>query len=101
MYSEVRFGDFYDGFDSRRENFSYEGLQLLFDYFNDYEDSTGEKIEFDPIGICCEYNEYTVIDFNRENDTEFSTIEEIQEYIENDTFIVGITSIDTIVYVAY
>ena len=41
----------------RPDNFSYEGLGVLFDYFEQYEDDTGEQIEFDPIAICCEYSE--------------------------------------------
>lgn len=40
--------------------FSYEGLGVLFDYFEQYEDDTGEQIEFDPIAICCEYSEMTM-----------------------------------------
>lgn len=43
----------------RPDNFSYEGLRALFDHFEEYEDSTGEQVELDVIGICCEYNEDT------------------------------------------
>lgn len=100
MYSTVSFSDFYDGFSSRRENFTYEGLQLLFDYFEDLEDSTGEKIEFDPIAICCEYNEYTLEDFNRENCTEFETLEEVSDYVNDQSIVVGLTE-NTIVYLAF
>jgi len=39
-------------------NFSYEGLDALFDYFEQLEDDLGEQIEFDPIAICCEWSEY-------------------------------------------
>ena len=44
--------------DNRPNNFSYEGLNNLFDYLEEYEESTGEQIEFDPIALCCEYTEY-------------------------------------------
>jgi hypothetical protein len=44
---------------NRESNFSYEGLEVLFDYLQDYEDSTGEEIELDVIGLCCEYSEDT------------------------------------------
>ena len=40
------------------ENFSREGLQALFKYYEEYEDSTGEKIELDVIAICCDWTEY-------------------------------------------
>jgi len=44
----------------RRENFSYEALGLLFDYFESYEEETGREIELDVIAICCEYCEDTL-----------------------------------------
>lgn len=43
----------------RPDNFSYEGLQALFDYFEQYEEDTGEEVEFDPVLVCCHYNEST------------------------------------------
>jgi hypothetical protein len=44
----------------RKENFSYEALGLLFDYFESYEEETGQEIELDVIAICCEYSEDTL-----------------------------------------
>ena len=44
--------------DTYRNNFSYQGLNALFDYLEEYEDGTGEQLEFDPIAICCEWSEY-------------------------------------------
>ena len=45
-------------FYNREDNFSHLGLLALYDYFLDYEDSTGEEITLDVIAICCEYSEY-------------------------------------------
>ena len=42
----------------RPENFSYSGLQALFEYFEQMEESDGVEIELDVIAICCEYSEY-------------------------------------------
>jgi len=42
----------------RADNFSRAGLNALFDYFEDYEQSTGEEIELDVVAICCDYCEY-------------------------------------------
>ena len=44
---------------SRKDQFSYEALGALAEYFAEYEDSTGEEIEVDVIAICCEYAEDT------------------------------------------
>lgn len=42
----------------RTTNFSYDGLNALFDYLEEYEESTGEEIELDVIALCCDYTEY-------------------------------------------
>jgi hypothetical protein len=42
----------------RPDNFSRAGLDAMFDYFEEYEEETGEQIELDVIAICCEYSEY-------------------------------------------
>ena len=42
----------------RPDNFTWGGLSALFDYLEEYEADSGLKIEFDPIGICCEFSEY-------------------------------------------
>jgi len=41
-----------------KNNFSYDGLVALYDYFEELEYSTNEQIEFDIVSICCEYTEY-------------------------------------------
>jgi hypothetical protein len=60
MKTTVNFNDFVDGFQKmgRENQFSYDGLKLIFDYLE------SEEIEFDPIGICCTYTEYTLDEFN-------------------------------------
>ena len=40
----------------RPNQFSYEALGTLFDYFEEID----ENMEFDPIAICCEYAEMTM-----------------------------------------
>lgn len=58
MKLTINFYDFENAFKAiRPDNFSYEGLRALFDHFEEYEYSTGEQVELDVIGICCEYNE--------------------------------------------
>jgi hypothetical protein len=56
---------------NRPNNFSYAGRQALFEYLEEYEDSTGEQIEFDPIALCCEYTEYdNIAEFHLDYDAE-------------------------------
>jgi len=42
----------------RPENFSYDGLTVLYDYLIQYEENTDQELEFDPIAYCCEYTEF-------------------------------------------
>lgn len=46
---------FISNFMAVRDNFSREGLTLLFDYYN----SICEPVEFDPIAMCCDWTEYS------------------------------------------
>ena len=50
--------------DTYKNNFSYEGLSALFDYLEEMEESTGEELEFDPVALCCEFEEYDTFTFN-------------------------------------
>ena len=51
----------------RQDNFSYEGLKALYEWFEEYEEDTGEEIELDVVGICCDFSEYdTALEAARE-----------------------------------
>ncbi len=43
----------------RENQFSYPALRALFEYFEAFEDDTGEELELDPIAICCEWQEFS------------------------------------------
>ena len=58
MKQTINVYQFRDAFQKiRPDNFSYDGLTILFDYLEEYEESTGEELELDVIGICCEWEE--------------------------------------------
>lgn len=42
----------------RQANFSWQGLEALFDYLEKLEDDIGEELELDVIGLCCDYSEH-------------------------------------------
>ena len=59
IITTVTQNDFHDAFSlSRPDNFSYDGLNALYEYFDDYSEDTGEPFELDVIAICCEFTEY-------------------------------------------
>lgn len=71
----------------RGNQFSYEGLLALFDWFEEYEDSAGSQIELDVIAICCEYAEYDSLkDFQNDYGDEYESLEDI----ENNTTLIKI-----------
>ena len=78
----------------RPDNFSYEGLEALFDYLSNLEIDTGEEIEFDPIAFCCDFTEYESLQqFQAVYDNTFETMEDIENQttvipIENGGFII-------------
>ena len=42
---------------SRKDQFSYEALEAIFDFMEDYSNETGEVVELDIVGTCCEWAE--------------------------------------------
>jgi predicted ArsR family transcriptional regulator len=90
----------------RKENFSYEALDLLFDYFESYEEETGQEIELDVIALCCEYSEDNPddiianyrIDVEGMDDDE--KIEAVRDYLNDNTVLIGETATG-FVYLAF
>jgi hypothetical protein len=60
MKTTVSVYDFHREFELiRPNNFSRAGLNVLFDYFDEYEQESGEEMELDVIAICCDFTEAT------------------------------------------
>jgi hypothetical protein len=60
MKQTVQQQDFLDAFRNygRADQFSRAGLIALFDYMEEYKAGTGEGLELDVIGLCCDFSEY-------------------------------------------
>lgn len=91
----------------RKENFSYEALGLLFDYFESYEEETGQEIELDVIAICCDYNEsdaqtiatdYNIVEANGMDEDDMR--QAVRDYLNDNTTLVGETATG-FVYLAF
>ena len=58
MKTTVYFSEFCDYFHKiRPDNFSYQGLRVLFDHIEEIDNSCGEDSELDVIGLCCDFAE--------------------------------------------
>ena len=93
--------DFHRAFETLRpNNFSYDALETLFNWFEDYEEGSGEEIELDVIAICCDWTESTLDEINQDYGRDYEDIDEALEAL-NDETIALLGSDDTIVYMAF
>ena len=93
----------------RSDQFSYEGLEVLFDYLDNLSEDIGEPIELDVVAFCCEYYESSIeelidnynIDMSEvDEDDPDSIIDVVREYLEYNTIVCGQVS-DGFVYAAF
>ena len=79
MKDTITENQFIDGM-QKFVNWEIETLRELFQLLEDYEVETGTEMEFDPVGIRCEYSEYDNLEqISEEYGKTFETIEELQE----------------------
>lgn len=100
MKMKVNFEDFKNKFTSRDRiiNFSNNGLVLLYDFLKDYEEETGEELELDVVGLCCEFTEYTVNELideyyeyvgdDEEETEEFEKLNQVLKYLSQNTHVI-------------
>lgn len=112
MKQTINFSQFCDAFklsSDYKNRFSYDGLGILFHYLEDYEDSTGQELEFDMVGIACEWYEddwesicsdysidLCVDDWDELNDEERKAA--VIEWLNDRTMVAGETEAGGIVY---
>ena len=92
----------------RIDQFSYEGLEVLFDYLDNLSEDIGEPIELDVVALCCEYYEASIqelieqynIDVSEADGDEDKIKAIVEEYLQDNTSICGEVS-DGFVYAAF
>ena len=121
MKQTINLHQFRDAFKAiRPDNFSYEGLEVLFDWFESLDDDCGTETELDVIAICCEFSESTpgeiIDDYSLEGFREDNAVSaitgsqwrvygdrenaELLEYLNERTMVCGETD-STIVFAAF
>ena len=60
MKQDINKSQFADAFKSagRQDQFSYHGLNALFDHLEEYGDGCDEEVTLDVIALCCDFSEY-------------------------------------------
>jgi hypothetical protein len=103
MKKSITFSDFCDAFRAydRYEAFGYDGLRVIFDFFESYEEETGEEVELDVIAICCDYNISDAATIAREHSIDLAHLdaedddyeeqceEAVLEYLHDNTMVLG------------
>lgn len=98
MKQSINFTAFMDAFHAykRYDQFGYTALQILFEYLEEYEESSGEEMEMDVIALCCEYSVDSVADIASNYDVDLSDCEDddarfetVMEYLRDHTPVCG------------
>ena len=84
-------------FAGRGDQFSYEGLEVLFDYLDNLSDDIGEPIELDVVALCCEYYESSIDELIKNYDIDVSDADGdedeieaiVEEYLQDNTSVCG------------
>lgn len=109
MKATVYKQDFINAFkdsDSYKNNFTYDGLEVLFNGLEEFEEDTGEEMELDIIAICCDFSEMSIneiidaygymMDESRLNDDDAMSY--VTDWLNNQTWVIGETSNNTYVF---
>ena len=110
MKQSVNLHTFRGAFENLRpDNFSYEGLEVLFNWLEDYEQDTGTEIELDVVGLCCDWVESDYDDIIADYSLDlaidgFADMDEceqheaVEEWLQDHTMVAGATTDGTLVY---
>jgi hypothetical protein len=91
----------------RENNFSYEGLEVLYDALQDFAEIDATPIELDVIALCCEFSEmslselldsYDITDEKLTDDNEAELLAIATDYLSENTWLCGITENNTFIF---
>ena len=88
---------FVDTMAQKQHGFSYEGAKALFEYFENLEQDTGEELEFDPVAIRCDFDEYESLEDIKKSYQDIESLEDLQ----NHTTVIEIPNSDRLIIQAY
>ena len=78
----------------RGEQFTADARSMLYDHFVQYERATGEELELDVIGVCCDYSE----DRPEDIAASYDITGDVVEYLNREGVYIGTTRSGSIVY---
>lgn len=107
MKATVYKSDFIKHFmDIRPDNFTYEGLEVLFNGLEELEEDTGKEMELDVIALCCDFSEMSIneiidaygymMDESRLSDDDAMSY--VTDWLNNQTWVLGDTNNNTYIF---
>ena len=109
MHQSISLSQFRDAFRDcgRGDQFSYQGLEVLFDCLEECSQDTGEECELDVIALCCEFEESDWQDIATDYNIDLADCtddderrEAVLEYLHDRTLVCGETP-HSIVYACF
>lgn len=95
MKQTINKSQFIDAFQSSqyKDNFSYEGLCMLYEYLEDLADETGEEYELDIVALACEFTESTydevISDYSIDMSEASNNEQHVLDYLEYNSIVCG------------
>jgi len=62
---------------NRQDNFSYEGLEALFDFLESMEDECSTELELDVVALCCDFTEYKSFDEIKDDHNSVESLDDL------------------------
>ena len=94
MKQTINKTQFIDAFQSSqyKDNFSYDGLGMLYEYLEDLADETGEEYDLDLVALACEFTESSydevISDYSLISDDDNSSKQQdVLDYLEYNTVV--------------
>ena len=104
MYQSVGFNEFRDAFRAcgRLDQFTNEGMRVLFEHLAQVEEDTGDEMELDVIALCCEWYESSTAELVEDNsvDIDPDDMDAVEDWLRAKTIVAGRVS-DGFVYAAF
>jgi hypothetical protein len=97
MKDTITAHQFVDTMAQAQHGFTREGARALFEYFEQYEQDCDMQLEFDPVGIRCDFDEYESLEDIKENYQDIETIEDLRDR----TIVIEIPNSDRLIIQAF
>jgi hypothetical protein len=93
MKQTIGLSQFTDAFMSiRPKNFSHEGLEILFQGIEEFEEDTNEEWELDVIALCCDFSEMSEEEIKQSYNVNLEeSSQDMDDWLSNQTWVLGKT----------